>query len=72
VTGEYAGHDGDCFCPGCGSRLFGVYDGGVEVQLGSLDDAPFGLVPQAELWIKRREPWIPPVEGASQHRENRR
>jgi hypothetical protein len=28
-------------------------------------------VPQAELWIKRREPWLHPVEGASQYRENR-
>ena len=35
-------------------------------------DAPFDLTPQAELWIKRREPWLHPVEGASQHEENRR
>jgi hypothetical protein len=44
----------------------------VEIQLGSLDDPPFELRPQAELWIKRREPWIEPVEGAAQYRENRR
>ena len=26
---------------------------------------------EAEIWIKRREPWIHAVEAASQHRENR-
>jgi hypothetical protein len=49
-----------------------VDEEGVEVQLGSLDDAPFELRPEAEIWIKRREPWIHPVDGASQYRENRR
>ena len=29
------------------------------------------LRPEAEIWIKRREPWIHEVDGASQHRENR-
>jgi hypothetical protein len=57
---------------GCGSRLFLLDPEGVEIQLGSLDDPPFELRPQAELWIKRREPWIEPVEGAAQYRENRR
>jgi len=43
----------------------------VEIRLGTLDDAPFDLPPEAEIWVKRRETWIPPVEGASQHVENR-
>ena len=34
--------------------------------------APFELRPVAEIWIKRRESWIPAVDGAEQHRENRR
>ena len=74
VTGEYATYDNDSFCPRCGSRLFMIEeeDQGVEVQLGSLDDAPFELKPEAEIWIQRREPWMPEVEGASQHEENRR
>lgn len=71
-TGDYATYDGDSFCRVCGSRLFLIEDDAVELCLGSLDDAPFELQPAAELWIKRREPWIPEVEGASQHRENRR
>jgi hypothetical protein len=73
LEGEVTTYDGRSFCPRCGSRLFLIdeEDQGVELQLGSLDDAPFELRPEAEIWIKRREPWIHPVEGASQHRENR-
>ena len=73
VTGEYATYDNDSFCPRCGSRLFLIDEewGGVELQLGSLDDAPFELRPEAEIWIKRREPWMHEVEGAAQHRESR-
>jgi hypothetical protein len=70
-TGEYATYDGDSFCPLCGSRLFIVAEDAVELQLGSLDDAPFELRPEAELWVKRREPWLHEIEGASQHRESR-
>ena len=43
----------------------------VEVRIGTLDDAPFGLKPEAEAWVKRREPRIPLVEGAAQYYENR-
>ena len=35
-----------------------------------LDDAPFELEPEDEVWVKRRESWIPPVEGAAQHDES--
>ena len=71
ATGEYATYGEDSFCPRCGSQLFLLGEDTVELALGSLDDAPFDLRPEAELWIKRREPWIPEVDGASQHRENR-
>jgi hypothetical protein len=70
-SGDVARYEGRGFCPRCGGRLFDVFETGVEVRLGSLDDAPFELQPEAEVWIKRREPWMPPVDGASQHRENR-
>jgi hypothetical protein len=71
VEGEYATYDGRSFCPRCGSSLFTLEEDAAEVRLGSLDDAPFELVPEAEVWIKRREPWLPAVEGAAQHRESR-
>jgi hypothetical protein len=72
LDGELATYAGRSFCARCGSRL-GCFDhdDNVEIRIGSLDDAPFGLVPEAEIWIKRREPWLPAVAGASQHEENR-
>jgi hypothetical protein len=71
LDGALAEYDGDSFCPTCGSRIGLIEDENVEINLGTLDDPPFDLVPEAELWIKRREPWLPAVEGASQHEENR-
>ena len=72
LRGELATYGGRSFCARCGSRLLCLDDDGVEIRLGSLDDAPFELRPEAEIWIKRREPWLHAVEGASQHVENRR
>ena len=71
VEGEYATYEGRSFCPRCGSSLFTLEDDAAEVRLGSLDDAPFELRPEAEVWIKRREPWLHEIDGASQHQENR-
>jgi hypothetical protein len=71
LTGELATFQGRGFCRDCGSRIGDIYEEGVEIRLGSLDEAPFELVPLSEVWIKRREPWLPAIDGASQHRENR-
>jgi hypothetical protein len=74
LDGELAAYEGRGFCPRCGSRLLNPPDPGdthVEIRLGSLDEAPFELRPQAEIWVKRRESWLAPVVGASQHVENR-
>jgi hypothetical protein len=71
LTGELATYDGRSFCPRCGSSVVCLEDEAVEVRIGSLDDAPSRLRPEAELWIKRREPWLPPADGAAQHPENR-
>jgi hypothetical protein len=72
LEGEVATYDGRSFCPRCGARLGCLDDDDVvEIRLGSLDDAPFELRPEAEIWIKRREPWLDAVEGAAQHQESR-
>jgi hypothetical protein len=74
VSGEISSYDGRGFCPRCGSRIVDVSDlddGLVEIRIGTLDEAPFNLRPEAEIWTKRREPWLPPVEGAAQHDESR-
>ena len=43
----------------------------VEIKLGGLTDAPTPLAPTYELWIKRREAWLHPIEGAEQFEEDR-
>jgi hypothetical protein len=73
LSGETSSYDGRGFCPRCGSRLLdtaGTDDGLVEIRLGSLDEAPFELEPEDEIWVKRRESWIPAVDGAAQHDES--
>ena len=73
LTGELASYDGRGFCPRCGSRLIDTADPDeklVEIRLGSLDAAPFELEPEDEIWVKRRESWIPAVEDAGQHEES--
>ena len=73
LTGEISSYDNRGFCPRCGSRILdtsGVGDELIEIRIGSLDEAPFELKPEAEIWVKRRESWIPPVEGAAQRDEN--
>lgn len=67
-TVEYAGRR---FCPACGSRLFSADDDEAEIKLGILTEAPTYLTPTYELWVKRREPWLRPLEGAEQHDEDR-
>ncbi|UVC12482.1 GFA family protein (plasmid) [Rhizobium sp. TH2] len=70
--GETAGFRGRQFCPTCGSRLFSADDGEAEIKLGILAEAPTKLTPTYELWIKRRERWLRPVEGAEQYQEDRK
>ena len=72
-TGELAVFRGRGFCPHCGGRVLNPPDDddeAIEIRLGSLDDAPFELVPEHEIWIKRREAWLAPVDGAAQYEEN--
>ncbi len=57
-SGEVLTFKGRSFCPQCGSRLFNLNEDAVEVRIGSLDDAPNGINPGKEIWIKRREPWL--------------
>ncbi len=70
-SGETAEFQGRCFCAACGSRVFSVDAGEAEVKLGMLSEAPTPLKPSYELWVKRREAWLKPVEGAEQFEEDR-
>lgn len=70
-TGETAELAGRHFCATCGSRMFSIDDKEAEIKLGILSQAPSGFAPTYELWIKRREPWLRPIDGAEQHDEDR-
>ncbi|MQX95123.1 GFA family protein [Sinorhizobium medicae] len=60
-TGEVKIFAGRGFCPVCGSRLFNPGKDETEIRVGSLDNAPAGLEPQYEIWVVRRENWLPPL-----------
>ena len=53
------------YCAACGSRLYtsnlDSFPGAVFVQLGSLDD-PKGITPKLEMYVKRRLPWVTPLD----------
>jgi hypothetical protein len=70
TTGELQTYERRSFCPNCGSRLFYLFDGGAEVFLGSLDQAPNDIKPMVEIWMIRREHWLAPVQGVIRHSEN--
>jgi hypothetical protein len=53
-----ATYRGRSFCPNCGSRVFSLTPTEAEIMVGSLHDAPSGLVPAYELWTPRREDWL--------------
>ena len=60
------------FCPTCGSRVFNEPEGdGIEIRVGSLDMAPTDVEPTYEIWVKRRENWLAPLEEAEQFDEDR-
>ena len=58
VDGETQSYEGRHFCPCCGSSVFAVTEGEVEVHLGAFD-APDQFTPTYECWTKRREAWLP-------------
>ncbi len=60
------------FCPTCGGRVPLIGENAVEVPIGSLDLVPTEeLEPSYELWINRREHWLPPLSGARQFEHDR-
>lgn len=62
VTGVVGEWRGRCFCPVCGSPVFGRSGDEMEVNLGALDDVGV-FEPSYELWTVRREGWLPEFVG---------
>jgi hypothetical protein len=70
-TGTFQTYEGRSFCPQCGSRLFCVNTEEAEIRLGSLNEAPLPFGPEYELWIKRRETWLPRLSEVVQYDQDR-
>lgn len=70
IEGETRDYAGRCFCPRCGSPVYGYWDDEIGVNLGALD-VPDQLVPSYELWTIRRESWLPPFPGTKRYDRNR-
>lgn len=70
IRGKTADYKGRHFCPACGSSLFGRSSDEIEISLGCLD-APNQLKPTYELWVIRREHWLPPFELARRYQRDR-
>jgi len=70
MTGQLQTYKRRSFCPICGSRLFFLFDDGVEIFLGTLDQAPNDIKPMVEVWTIRREHWLAPVPVISRYDEN--
>ncbi|MFJ3264182.1 GFA family protein [Pseudomonas sp. NPDC086581] len=58
IEGDTQEYQGRCFCPRCGSSVFGRSGDEIEVSLGALDQ-PDRFQPTYELWTCRREAWLP-------------
>lgn len=70
ITGETHSYAGRFFCPRCGSSVFSRSADEVEVSIGALD-APNQLQPTYELWISRRESWLPAFPLARRYEHDR-
>ena len=70
-TGPTRTYEGRSFCPACGSRVFSLRPGEVEIMTGALDRAPTDITPGYEIWTKRREHWLRPLRSAEQFEEDR-
>ena len=56
--------------PVCGSSLFGRSGDEIEIHVGCLD-APNLVKPTYEIWVIRREDWLPPFDVARRYLKDR-
>ncbi|MCT8467235.1 GFA family protein [Chromohalobacter canadensis] len=70
IEGEPREYQGRYFCSTCGSSVFSMSDGEIEVHLGTFD-APDQFMPTYELWTIRREHWLAPFPLAERYERDR-
>lgn len=66
ITGETASYRDRSFCPTCGSSVFSRSGDEIEIPAGVLD-TPSQVTPTYELWVRRREAWLPPFAVARRY-----
>jgi hypothetical protein len=70
IAGTTADYRGRCFCPVCGSSLFARSADEIEIPAGAFD-TPNQVRPTYELWVCRREDWLPPFDVARRYERDR-
>lgn len=70
IEGETRDYAGRHFCPRCGSSVFSRSADELEVSIGALD-SPDQFQPTYELWIGRREPWLPAFPLSRHYEQDR-
>ena len=70
ITGETRSYQGRHFCSECGSSVFARTGDEIEIHLGAFD-APNQFVPSYELWVCRKEAWLPQPPGITSYERNR-
>src|SRR5688572_28897091 len=70
ITGNAADYRGRYFCSACGSSVFSRSGDEIEIAPGSFD-APTQVRPTYELWMPRRETWLPAFDVARRYERDR-
>jgi len=70
IAGTTADYRGRHFCPVCGSSLFSRSADEIEIPAGALD-TPSQVRPTYELWVCRREDWLPAFKVARRYERDR-
>jgi len=70
VTGATAEYRGRHFCPTCGGSVFARSGDEIEISVGCLDEID-QVTPTYELWVCRREAWLPPFAVARRYAQDR-
>lgn len=70
ITGTTANYRDRYFCPVCGSSLFSRSADEIEIPAGTFD-TPNQVTPTYELWICRREDWLPSFNVARRYEHDR-